>query len=475
MILESFYLGCLSHASYLIGDERTKKAVVVDPQRDVDVYLKAARKHGLKIVHVVLTHFHADFVAGHLELKRLTGATIHLGSKAKASYPFSRLKEGTTIELGSVRLRALETPGHTPEGVSLLVFDLAKDAERPRAVLTGDTLFIGDVGRPDLMASSGVTAATLAGQLYDSLHKKLLKLPDATLVYPAHGAGSLCGKNLSSETVSTIGQQRRYNPALKPMPKARFVKLVCDQPEAPAYFAHDARLNKQKRGTLEDALKKGLKPLAFSSVLRKQKAGAQVLDTRDASAFAAGHLRGSVNVGLGGRFASFAGMALDPAAPLVLICDKGREKESFLRLARVGLEGGVAGYLQGGLGSVPPQHVGRMARLSPRQLGERLDSMFPPAVLDVRTPAERADSFIPGSVHIPLQQLPRRLKDAPKASELVVYCAGGYRSAIAASLLMAAGRTGISDLEGGMAAWQEKAKEHLPGRCSSRDATSSGR
>ena len=457
MIFKAFYLGCLSHASYLIGDEKTKRAVVVDPQRDVEVYLKEAKARGLKIAHVVLTHFHADFVAGHLELRRLTGDAIHLGAQAKAEYSFSPLSDGTTIELGSVRLQALETPGHTPEAVCLLVFDLKKSAQKPHAVLTGDTLFIGDVGRPDLMASSGISAKALASKLYDSLRKKLLALPDATLVYPGHGAGSLCGKSLSDELVSTIGKQKRYNPALRPMTRPQFVTLVtADQPEAPSYFAHDARLNKRRRPTLEEALKK-LKPLAFAAALKKVKAGAQVLDTRDAAAFAAGHLRGSVNVGLGGRFASFAGMVLDPGKPLVLVCDAGREKETLLRLARVGLEAGVAGYLQGGIGSVPPQHLARMTRLTPAQLRERLDSMFPPAVLDVRTDGERAASSIPGSVHVPLLQLPRRLKDVPRASELVVHCAGGYRSAIAASMLMAAGRSHVSDLDGGMAAWQESA------------------
>lgn len=457
MLLKAFYLGCLSHASYLVGDETSKKAVVIDPQRDVAPYLKEARARGVRITDVVLTHFHADFVAGHLELRGLTGATIHLGGKAKAQFPFSRLREGSTLELGSVRLRVLETPGHTPEGVCLVLHDLqARHPDEPHAVFTGDTLFIGDVGRPDLMASSGVTAKRLAGQLYDSLHEKVLALPDETLVYPAHGAGSLCGKSLSSETFSTIGKQRRYNPALKPMTRAQFVRMATsDLPEAPAYFAHDAALNKRRRGTLEEALKK-LKPLALATVLRKQKAGAQVLDTRSASVFAAGHLRGSVNVGLDGRFASFAGMVLRPAQPLVLVCDKGKEKESLLRLARVGLEGSIAGYLQGGLGSIPPQHVAHMTRLSSAKLADRLYSLFPPAVLDVRTPAERDAAHIPGSVHIPLMQLPRRLKDVPKAGELVVYCAGGYRSAIAASLLMAAGRTHVSDLEGGMAAWQEQ-------------------
>src|SRR5881397_3740481 len=244
MILKQFYLNCLAHASYLVGDEQTHTAAVVDPQRDIDQYLSFASEHDLEIKHVFLTHFHADFVAGHLELRDRTGAAIYLGAAAKAEYAFTPLADGRSVEFGRVRLTALETPGHTAESISILVFDLDRSATEPHAVLTGDTLFVGDVGRPDLRVALGWSAADLGGLLYDSLQQKLLTLPDSSIVYPAHGAGSLCGKALSKETVSTIGEQRRVNYALQPMSKAAFVELVtADQPDAPAYFTYDAVLN----------------------------------------------------------------------------------------------------------------------------------------------------------------------------------------------------------------------------------------
>lgn len=445
MILQRFYLACLAHASYIVADERTGKAAVVDPQRDVEQYLAFAAEKKLSIEHVVLTHFHADFVSGHLELQKRTGAEIYLGATAKAEYAFTKLADGAVVSLGEVSLRALETPGHTPEAICVLVEDKGK----PHAVLTGDTLFIGDVGRPDLMASVGVTAKELAGKLYDSLHKRLLALPDDVLVYPAHGAGSLCGKSLSSEPCSSLGQQKKFNYALQPMTKAAFVKLVTtDQPEAPAYFGYDAGLNRRKHPML------GAKPLArltLKQVSAKKKAGAQVLDTRDPADFARGHLPGSVNVGLGGKYATFAGMVLDPKKSIVLVCEPGREQESAVRLGRIGFDAALAGWL-------PASELEKTAVL-PRhtapELARILAGKDKPALLDVRTPGERAQNKIPGSVHIPLQQLPRRLKEVPKGESLVVYCAGGYRSAIAASLIMAAGRTGVSDLEGGMGAWLE--------------------
>jgi glyoxylase-like metal-dependent hydrolase (beta-lactamase superfamily II) len=278
MILKQYYLACLSHASYLVGDERTHTAAIVDPQRDVDQYLTDAAERGLAIRHVFLTHFHADFVAGHIEIAERTGATIHLGARAQAEFAFEPMRDGEALTVGDVRLAFLETPGHTPEGVSIVVYDLAKDARKPHAVLTGDTLFIGDVGRPDLMASSGMSAEELAGLMYDSLHGKLLKLSDDTLVYPAHGAGSACGKNLSKDTVSTIGAQRAHNYALQPMSKVAFVKMATTAlPAAPAYFAHDSTMNRQKRPTLDDSLEEALEPLSLDEVRRLQRGGTLVL------------------------------------------------------------------------------------------------------------------------------------------------------------------------------------------------------
>ena len=302
MILKQFYLNCLAHASYLIGDEASGTACVVDPQRDIDQYLTFARGHGLTIKHVILTHFHADFIAGHLELRDSTGARIYLGRVAQAEYSFTPLGDGDRIEMGQVSLEALETPGHTAESISILVFDAHAAGAAPAAVLTGDTLFVGDVGRPDLRASLGWSATELGGMLYDSVHRKLLALPDSSLVYPAHGAGSLCGKAISKETVSTIGEQRKLNYALQPMSKEAFVQLVtADQPLAPSYFTYDAQLNSRERATLQETLAREVSPMTLDQLLAVQDAGGQVLDTRDAAQFASGHLRGSINIGLVGQ------------------------------------------------------------------------------------------------------------------------------------------------------------------------------
>ena len=324
MFLQQYYLGCLAHASYLIADEVTRTAVVVDPQRDIDQYLADAETHGLHIRYVFLTHFHADFLAGHLELSERTGATVCLGAQAQADYAFTPFHNGETLTFGHVRLAVLETPGHTPEAISIVVYDLAQNASRPYAVLTGDTLFIGDVGRPDLMASGGVSAADLAGMLYDSLHHKLLLLPDETLVYPAHGAGSLCGKNLSSDTCSPLGVQRRMNAALQPMSKAAFVALVtANQPEVPAYFAYAADLNRRQRSTLTQVLESTLIPLTLDQVVGLIHADAQVVDTRQPSMYATRHLTGSLNIGLHGQYALWAGTVLDRYRPIVLITAAG--------------------------------------------------------------------------------------------------------------------------------------------------------
>ena len=311
MNVKQYYLGCLSHASYLITDDKTKTAAVVDPQRDVEQYLRDAAAGGYEIKHVFLTHFHADFLAGHIELRDRVGAKIYLGNRAEAEFEFTKLKDHDRIEFGDVRLEILETPGHTPEGISILVFDLAKDSTKPYAVLTGDTLFIGDVGRPDLLASLGVTADELANMLYDSITNKLMKLPDETLVYPAHGAGSMCGKSLSKETVSTLGEQKKFNYALQPMSREEFKRIVtAEQPEAPAYFVHDAMRNREERPSLEQSLEKSLHGLTVDEVLRQRNQGAQLLDVRDAIDFEGAHLAGSLNIGLQGKYATWCGTML---------------------------------------------------------------------------------------------------------------------------------------------------------------------
>ena len=456
MIFKQFYLNCLAHASYLIGDEETGTSAVVDPQRDIGQYLSFACEHKLQIKHVFLTHLHADFIAGHLEMRDRVGATIYLGARAQAEYRFTPLADGAVVEFGKVRLKVLETPGHTPESVSLLIYDRSNSSGAPTAVLTGDTLFIGDVGRPDLRVALGWSASELGAMLFDSLQTKLLPLPDTSLVYPAHGAGSLCGKALSKETVSTIGEQRRFNYALQPMSKQAFIDLVTtDQPEAPAYFNYDAVLNSKERPTLDETLERELIPLTLDQLLGLQSRGAQILDTRDADEFAASHLAGSINIGLAGQYATWAGTVLNHADSIAIIASPGRERESAVRLGRIGFDN-VAGYLQDGLRSVEsrPDLVAFTERLSASMVGELLSSNHPPLAIDVRSPNERAEKFIPGSLHIPLSRFVENLKSLPDNRTLVVYCAGGYRSSIAASLLQRDGFTSVRELAGGITAWE---------------------
>jgi rhodanese-related sulfurtransferase len=355
----------------------------------------------------------------------------------------------------------LETPGHTIESISLLVFDLAQDASQPWAVLTGDTLFIGDVGRPDLRASLGWSATDLGNHLYDSLHNRLLPLPDATLVYPAHGAGSLCGKNLSSETVSTLGVQRRFNYALRPMTREQFVALVTvDQPDAPAYFNYDAVLNTRERATLESNLAQVLRPLPLDEFLSLSAGGAQVLDVREADRFARGHLRGSLNIGLGGQFATWAGTVLEQERGIVLIAEPGRESEAALRLGRIGFDR-VQGYLARGMEALADRTdlLAQTERLSATEISLEFGKGDVSCVLDVRTPREWAACHIADSINIPLSRLREQIGEIPRGRPLVVQCAGGYRSSIAASLLAHNGIAPLTEMAGGLAAWQAA---HLP-------------
>ncbi|MFY9937395.1 MAG: MBL fold metallo-hydrolase, partial [Silvibacterium sp.] len=430
MFLKQYYLGCLAHASYLIADETSGSAIVVDPQRDIQQYLADAAQLEVQIRHVFLTHFHADFIAGHLELRDRCGADIRLGARAQAEYQFVPMKDGGTLEFPGLRLQILETSGHTIESISILVFDLKKDAEKPYAVLTGDTLFIGDVGRPDLRASLGWTAQELGGHLYDSLHSKLMTLPDETLVYPAHGAGSLCGKNLSSDTVSTLGEQRRFNYALQPMSKEEFIRLVtADQPHAPAYFTYDAVLNTRERATLEKTLEQVLRPVELEEVLKLGDAGAQILDVRDAAEYAKGHIAGSINIGLGGQYATWAGTLLNSTRPIVIIAEPGREQEAALRLGRIGFDH-VTGYLRDGMEALAQRQdlVWSTERVSAPMLAEELASPNPPLVVDIRTPREWSTKHLGDSINLPLTQLQERIDEVPRNRRIAVHCAGGYRS-----------------------------------------------
>jgi glyoxylase-like metal-dependent hydrolase (beta-lactamase superfamily II)/rhodanese-related sulfurtransferase len=457
--IQQYYLACLSHASYMICDDTTKTAAVVDPQRDIDQYLKDAAAGGYTITHVFLTHFHADFVAGHIELRDQAGATIHLGHRAQAEFEHVAMKDGDAVEFGDVRLEVMETPGHTPEGITILAYDLATSRTDPVAALTGDTLFIGDVGRPDLLASIGVTADELADMLYESI-RKLVKLPDATLVYPAHGAGSLCGKALSKETVSTIGEQKKFNYALQPMSREAFKAIVtADQPEAPDYFVHDAILNRKERTALHDAMEKQLKPLSVDDVLALETSGAQLLDVRDGIDFEGGHLRGSLNIALSGKYATWAGSMLSQDRPIVVIAEEGGEEEAVMRLGRIGFDN-VAGFLAGGMRALEQRGdlVEQTERITAPALAEWLAGTRSgvggkPVVLDIRSEAEHAGGHVAGSLNIPLPQLEARVGELPSDRPVVVHCEGGYRSAIGVSLLQKLGRKDARDLVGGFKAW----------------------
>jgi glyoxylase-like metal-dependent hydrolase (beta-lactamase superfamily II)/rhodanese-related sulfurtransferase len=455
MILEQHSLTCLNQASYLVADERSGVAAVIDPRRDVDVYLTRAADLGVRIEHVLLTHFHSDFVSGHLELQKRSGATIHLGARAAAEYAFVRHTDGDELDLGNVRFQFLETPGHTIESLCILVFDMDSDPHRPHAVFTGDTLLLGDVGHPDLIVAHGHASADLAAELYDALHGKLLQLPDATLVYPAHGVGSQPGKNPGRETVSAFGVQRASNPALQPMSREAFVHWVCaGQPEPLPYFTHAAALNRRRHRTLDTALRQALRPLPLVEVLRLQHQGAQVLDARSEEDYASAHLIGSTHVGLKGEFAVWCGTVLDRDRSILLVADPDHEREAAIRLGRIGFDH-VAGYLDGGIAVAEerPDALRHTPRISARALCERLTGADPPHVLDVRTAPEWEDKHLVGSIHVPLLELRSRLDEVPRSSNFVVHCSNGYRSAIAASILEQHGFMNFSELTGGYLAW----------------------
>lgn len=455
MFFRQYYLGCLSHASYLVGDEASGRAVVVDPQRDVRQYLADAEANGLRIERVIETHFHADFLSGHLELAGATGAAIAYGEAAagRAEFPIETLVDGQRLVLGEVVLEVRATPGHTPESISIVVYE-QPGAPAPYGVLTGDTLFIGDVGRPDLLTSEGVSAEDLARQLYRSLHTKLLTLPDETRVFPAHGAGSACGKNLSTETVSTIGEQRRVNYALAPMDEAAFVAAVTEgQAAAPPYFSFSARRNMQLRPLLEEDLAPD--SLTVEETLAQQATGALLLDTRRPEEFALAHLRGAVNVGLEGRFAEYAGDVIGPDQAVVVIADGAEAAaEAKVRLGRIGfdrilgaLSDPEAGFLQ------RPELVEPSARITAAELASRIEDLPGLQVVDVRNEGEARLGMIPGATVVPLPRLLESLSALDTSAPTVVHCAGGYRSSIAASVLRAKGFEDVSDLIGGFGAW----------------------
>lgn len=449
MYFEQFYLGCLAHASYLLGSEG--EAIVVDPQRDVEIYLEAAQKQGLAIRHIFETHLHADFVSGHKELAARTGANISLSRAAGATFPHVGVDEGYTLRAGKLRIEVLATPGHTPESISLVVTD-EDNAQRSWAVLTGDTLFIGDVGRPDLSPTH--TPQQLAGLLYDSLQTKLLTLPDSVLVYPAHGAGSLCGRNMRAERFSTIGTERLTNYALQIKDRDEFVRqMTSNLPARPDYFLEDAAINRHGAPALTELPES--KPIAAQELKTMLEWGATALDVRLGEEFIAAHVPGSVSIPLSGQFASWAGAVLGLASRPVLIAATPEQlSEARLRLARIGIED-VAGYLEDGVEGwrkvgLPLAHV---TQITPQDLASRLN-IGGMGVLDVRREAEFQAGHIDGADWHPLDRFKAALPEISKDAPVAVHCKSGYRSLIAISLLKRAGCNNVVDVAGGFDAWQ---------------------
>jgi hydroxyacylglutathione hydrolase len=449
--VERFYLGCLAHASYMVGSEGA--AAIIDPQRDVDIYLEVAERKGWKIEHIIETHVHADFVSGHRELAERTGARIYLGAGSGAQFPHVAVKDGDEVQFGQCRLRFLQTPGHTLESICVLMNDRG-EPERPAAVFTGDTLFVGDVGRPDLSPTH--TPQQLAAIMYQSIHEKLLTLPDETEIFPAHGAGSLCGRQMSSESSSTIGKQRQSNYALLARTSEEFVHLLTDNlPARPEYFAQEVDLNRRGASRLSEL--PPLPALTAPEVLRLQKEGAIVLDTRPAMQFAVAHVPGSVHIALTGQYASWAARILGLDTRLIIAGeDLEHVRESQMRLARVGvenlagyLEDGVAGWIKNGfeLDYIPQITVQDFVELRERE-PDRI------AVLDVREPGELAGGAIENSLFVPLGKLTSRTAELDREKLLVVHCKGGYRSSIASSILRRAGFRDIANLTGGFDAWK---------------------
>ncbi len=453
MYFKQFYLNCLAHASYLIGSDG--EAVVVDPQRDVDQYLKEAESQKLKIKYVIETHLHADFVSGHRELAARTGAKIVFGEKAQAEFPHQPVSDGDELEIGKVKLKIIETPGHTPESICILVTD-TEISPRPRKILTGDTLFVGDIGRPDLAGGKGYTPEMMAGMMYHSLHEKILKLPDDIEVFPAHGAGSMCGRNLSNETSSTIGMQRKLNYALQPMSKDEFVQMMtADLPEAPAYFPRDAEINRTgASGLSELPPPEGLEPQAVKKLSGE---GHVLLDVRAAATFGSGHVPGSLNIGLGGQFAAWAGTLIKVGSPIILVADSEEKvEEAVMRLARVGIES-VKGYLKGGITAWLESgfEIDTVPQISVHELHNLLDQAPDLQVVDVRRPGEYRSGHVPQALTAPLSKLHEQvpLLGLDPQKRTAVICAGGYRSSAATSVLEQQGFVDLLNVSGGTSAW----------------------
>jgi len=453
MYFKQFYLGCLAHASYLIGSKG--EAAVVDPQRDVDQYIEEAAAQNLQIKYVIETHLHADFVSGHRELAARTGAEIVFGAQAGATFPHRAVRDGDELSIGKIVLRIMETPGHTPESISVLVLD--RDvSNQPQKVLTGDALFVGDVGRPDLAGGKGYTPPMMAAMMYETLHGKLLKLSDEVEVYPAHGAGSMCGRNMSQETSSTIGEQRKSNYALKPMSKDEFVRMMtADLPEAPSYFPQDAEINRTGAPALVAVSR--APALAPQDVKTLAAQGDVILDVRSAAEFGAGHVPGSTNVGLSGQFAIWAGTLISMGTPVVIVAESEEKAgEAVMRLARVGIES-VKGYLAGGIAAWHEAglELASVPQITVTELHELISKPMPLQILDVRRPPEYQSGHVPQALTAPLFSLQQNVAtlglDPTKATAVI--CAGGYRSSAATSILQQQGFSNLLNVTGGTNAW----------------------
>ena len=478
MYFKQFYLGCLAHASYLIGSEG--EAVVVDPQRDVDQYIDEAGAQGFEIKYVIETHLHADFVSGHRELAARTGAEIVFGKEAGATFPHRAVKDGDEIKIGKVVMRIMETPGHTPESISVLVTDAETGQGekgksgtgeeggeeggqvQPQKILTGDTLFVGDVGRPDLAGGKGYTPQMMAAMMYDTLHGKLLKLDDATEVYPAHGAGSMCGKNMSKETSSTIGDQRRFNYALQPMSKDEFVRMMtADLPESPAYFPKDAEINRTGAEALSQLPEiVALTPAQIRDLTGRTPTSSpqyMILDVRAAAEFGAGHIPGSINIGLGGQFAIWAGTLIPIGTPIVIVAESEESaQEAVTRLARVGHES-VKGYLAGGIAAWNKAglELASLPQITVDELNELISNPASLQIVDVRRPPEYAGGHVPHAIHASLSDLQKAFSslELDPNKPTAVICAGGYRSSAASSILQQHGFSNLLNVSGGTSAW----------------------
>ncbi|MDB5105994.1 MAG: Rhodanese-like protein [Fibrobacteres bacterium] len=459
MILKKFYLKCLSHGSYFLADEDSREAAVIDPQRDTGLYEDMIRTGGYRLKYVLETHLHADFVSGHSELASKTGAEIVFGEEAHAEMRHSPVVDGDILRLGrNVEIRVLATPGHTPESVCYLARDLAEPS-RPMKLFSGDTVFVGDVGRPDLLGAD-MPARALASLMYDTLNGKILTLPDETEIYPAHGAGSACGRSLGDAEYTTLAEQKHSNYALQPMDRESFITLITeDQPEAPAYFKEDARINRQGPAVL-DAVMAGLRPLKPREFAEAMDEGHAVLDTRGPEDFARGSIHGALDIGLDGQFAGWVGALIPKDASIILIAEEGREEEAALRCARVGFDR-LAGYLEGGMDAwkAAGLPVAAYERAGAAELERALQEDADAVVLDVRRPAERQTEFLPGSLHIPLDHLRERARELPKGKSILIHCASGYRSAMAVGVLRQSGFTDVRDVAGGLRLYADQGYE----------------